>query len=542
MNFSLKYLFLFHTLWAVNTLANVIIFESVNVENDVQESNTQSNSKQTTVATVTNSGTFTDANVSPKLSCYSCNSNTTGLDCFGRLAKARGCESHSGKCYTFIGDGTVIRGCVGDKIIPDASYCDDPTVCSICSHRSGCNYGPIISEVCISYEPNTTTTTSTVCPLTLKPSGCFHMENDGILHRKGCVNELTRDETMECSDSNNASCKICFGKTCNIKNTLNKCLICHSQTDPNCVSNTTAVQVKVCPAYENKCYTLINDDKTVQRGCADKDENFIRKCYHSNSQCDICSNHVKNVCNDNHLLDTCIVCDSSTDPLCRKQPEQIKDRACSVNPLKNTDGCYLDSSDGKITRGCVRNLQYSKQFECRSGTSQCKSCNGANCNKKVSIQQKCYSCNGTEDMSCQTKSSDTIFCQKYASSCFVGIDGNGFTHRGCITPQITSNDKFDKRQFPKALEICYDDLCNGVTLPENRFKCYQCEGEDCKDFKEKSKICRIFADKDECYAYLSADGIEYRGCMSDLSELKTLAMKSFQMEVLIMRLQPTRLP
>lgn len=327
--------------------------------------------------------------------------------------------------------------------------------------------------------------------------------------RIGCVKELSKDEIIKCKDINNASCKICSGNTCNFKDELYKCLTCHSQTDPNCVANIKSVEVKVCPDYnDNKCYTIINDDKTVQRGCCGPDKNFQKKfSQHENPQCEICVNRLKNACNDNELLDTCIECDSNTDPLCRNQPEQIKESVCTVKPLIDSHGCYLNSSSEEIKRGCFEDLELLQGFECRRKSGQCQRCIGKNCNKKVTFQQKCHICNGTENPSCaEAKTNNTVLCQNYGSSCFVGIDGNGFTHRGCITPKLASDgpNLFDGEYFQKGFKICYDNLCNGLVMPENRFECYQCQGEKCKNFKESSKICNIFSENDECFAYMSA--------------------------------------
>lgn len=96
------------------------------------------------------------------------------------------------------------------------------------------------------------------------------------------------------------------------------------------------------------------------------------------------------------------------------------------------------------------------------------------------------------------------FSENYASSCFVGIDRNGITHRGCIEPVVVSTDlkKFEEEYFPKGFKICYEDFCNNKVIPKNRFSCYQCEGEaDCKNFKAKSKICSVYSTNDECYSY-----------------------------------------
>lgn len=316
---------------------------------------------------------------------------------------------------------------------------------------------------------------------------------------------MSKKEIIECRNTNSLLCKICSGDYCNKKSTLDKCLTCQSESDPNCISNTTLVPLKICASYDNKCYTIVNDDKTVQRGCCDVTErNFMHKCEYDNSQCEICLNHVENACNNKKLSDTCIMCDSNTNPMCRTNPEKINEIACSVKPLMDTHGCYFNNSNNTVTRGCFDDLNILKQFKCRREFDQCKRCMGRNCNAKVIVHQKCYVCNGTKDTSCTGANiTDTISCPTYASSCFTGIDANGFTHRGCMEPKIASVDA-KTFEFQQGLEICYDDLCNNKIIPKNRFKCFQCEGrDDCQHVEEKSKICKIFSTNDECYAYTS---------------------------------------
>lgn len=185
--------------------------EGINVE----EIATRSISVKTTTGII-RSPQNNDTGIIPNLKCWSCSSNVPASNCINTLVNSSSCESPVGMCYTFVEDNTVIRGCVGDKVIPDTARCDDPTSCSICSNRydrsdmtfensskhfrtnkfflgiskrSGCNNDPIVtSEACLSYELDTNFTESNNCPTALKASGCFHMEIDGKLYRKGFKN------------------------------------------------------------------------------------------------------------------------------------------------------------------------------------------------------------------------------------------------------------------------------------------------------------------------------------------------------------------
>lgn len=215
---------------------------------------------------------------------------------------------------------------------------------------------------------------------------------------------------IECSSTNSSFCKTCTGMDCNNKSVLNKCFVCNSVTDPNCISNPSEVEEKVCPDYnDNQCCTIINDDKTTQRGCCNDDANFRAKCNGENSECSICSTQLNNLCNDKEVLDTCIVCDSKTNPLCTKEPEKIGESACTVRSLRNTRGCYVQRSRGGTKRGCYEDLSYVIQMQCYEKKGLCDRCIGKNCNRKVNAQQTCYACNGTNGTSCtEAKATETV--------------------------------------------------------------------------------------------------------------------------------------
>lgn len=256
--------------------------------------------------------------------------------------------------------------------------------------------------------------------------------------------------------------------------------------------------MKICENYDNKCYTIITDERAVQRGCCDKDKNFIKKCADENDHCDICVNSNTNVCNDKAFFNTCIMCNSSTDPFCCENPKLSKETVCTVKSTKVTRDCYIDRSDDGVSRGCFEDLDFIKQYNCRNELKNCKTCIGRNCNEKVIENVQCYICNGTQDTSCtELNEANTITCQNFSSSCFVGIDEYGNTHRGC-----SSTRKIDEISFKNGYDLCYNDLCNDFIVPENRLKCFQCEGNaNCKNHKEKSKTCNVLIENDECYIY-----------------------------------------
>lgn len=129
---------------------------------------------------------------------------------------------------------------------------------------------------------------------------------------------------------------------------------------------------------------------------------------------------------------------------------------------------------------------------------ECKTCPHNECNEKATFQT-CYQCDSTNDRNCLDwlEPSESIQCRDYLDSCKILITENGKTVRGCTKDlqNITTN----------VIHECQENNCNGGVYPQNRKKCYQCSGEDCREELQEAsvfyKYCENFLWNEECYGF-----------------------------------------
>lgn len=276
----------------------------------------------------------------------------------------------------------------------------------------------------------------------------------------------------------------------------------------NCITEFHANDKVKCPA-DSYCY-VYNDKRIIRRGCIGKEDKFVKEkkfCDENKEICVSCSE--KSFCNELKLeLDECfqVEYDKTNLPSQNNWPPSVKCPIGSLKPL----GCYHMEKNDIVKRGCVSNLDEEAQKNCKNDKN-CKICIGQKCNSKVTLHRECTYCDeSVKGKNCAESSellSSKTDCSDVSNSCLVGVDANGYTHRICAKQGDNA------KKFPKGFEICHNDLCNDKTYPMNRMKCFQCEGDnaDCPlqtpESKQKlnSKVCEIFADKDQCYTYI-ADG------------------------------------
>lgn len=122
-------------------------------------------------------------------------------------------------------------------------------------------------------------------------------------------------------------------------------------------------------------------------------------------------------------------------------------------------------------------------------------------------------------------------CEKYLSTCVVGIDAHGHTHRRCSREYRDEDIDFPNKLF----HVCSENKCNTAVFPPNRLQCYRCDGEESCDFmpsnsttnddvnaNPKIMACSILSKLDQCYAYLAEDNRIYRGCLTDTTDHRLL--------------------
>lgn len=272
------------------------------------------------------------------------------------------------------------------------------------------------------------------------------------------------------------------------------CVKCDSRRDGNhCFDVKNIDYLDECFSKLGQCYIAIVSGDIV-RGCVGDDQYPSEELIQQNeASVEICNDN--RLCNEAKILDTCIVCSGEE---CKAPSIDMK-KGCSFG---QTEGCYLRRDQTEATdRGCVKDLALDEQEKChRSRNQDCQVCFERNCNQKLNFNQKCYFCNGTEDIDCHepvTVKHTTITCIDFSSTCLVGIDADGFFHRQCST-----NAEKDEQRFPNGYKLCYDDHCNKKVFPENRHQCYRCDKDiECNhpSINLPGQLCRRHPD--ECFTF-----------------------------------------
>lgn len=444
-------------------------------------------------------------------SCIECNSTKNyGCEEYAKSSRKTTCSNYMSKCYTQINDNKEVhRGCVGDRTIPEDEVCKGLD-CVLCD-RDNCNEQKFLRSKCYACDSETdpdcseNPTSVKVCGLTLNGKGCYHKIEDKagkIRVRRGCITDLKLNKRHNCGNHSD-TCKTCKSNKCNDKKVFATCIDCTSSNDIHCLLVPNMCKSKVCGAYDDKCYTFI-EKQVVQRGCLkDRGRQFNTQCDLNADKCLKCDPNTSDIsiCNAHKIrVETCFACDSNENPLCRHRPHELGFEMCSNLQSTEPKGCFLHIVNDRYTRGCIAHLPDKLKIECKANTEQCKSCVGKNCNGKPSFQQ-CIVCNSRDDPDCvsNAENSKSEICKEYLTSCRVGIDDHGITHRRCTGDYLA-----DKRLFTKGMDNCWDMNCNKDLYPSNRLKCYQCEDDDdnCGNpTAEHLKPCAVVSKIDKCYTY-----------------------------------------
>lgn len=445
--------------------------------------------------------------------CVACNAKTYGCEDGAKSLPQIICPQYDSSCYSVVDKrGDVHRGCVGDSIIPDISACDGRD-CQLCNDKNRCNQEKGFRSVCYECDSKSDPRCTDKpekhksCNLTLNKNGCFHKieEKDGKSRvRRGCVNSLPAAEWNTC-EAGTGTCRTCKRNNCNDQKAFATCINCSSTQDPNCVWLPNLSNRTKCKSYDDKCFTFL-DSQTVRRGCLNEQgTKFSRECVGNPAKCLQCDPNKSDgyICNAKEIrLDTCFACDSQKDSRCRDKPHQLNQENCNKINGGAWKGCYLSIVDDHYKRGCVSNLRDSMLKECETNSDKCKTCMSKNCNLKPHFQD-CVMCNSRDDQQCVSNAqlSRTDTCQSYLSTCIVGIDDYGVTHRRCAGQYSA-----DSIQFTKGMFVCLHNNCNDVMFPANRLKCHQCSGGvecDSPAASDVLKPCAVVSPHDKCYTYLS---------------------------------------
>lgn len=129
---------------------------------------------------------------------------------------------------------------------------------------------------------------------------------------------------------------------CNSRANLEKCYVCDSTDDPDCISNPNERHHQVCSNYENQCFTFIGA-RNVVRGCMnDVTEEIRTQCLKDPRKCATCTTMDEIGCNNEIIqIEKCIECDSDTDVRCEHSPETVADKICNRFGNSFRKECYL---------------------------------------------------------------------------------------------------------------------------------------------------------------------------------------------------------
>lgn len=221
---------------------------------------------------------------SNRLSCFHCEGANSSDICFNNLVGNSGlsqtCEVYNFRdsCYFYIDDNKVVhRGCLSDSVNATEACDEDPVKCRKCQ-TSDCNSESIMKtpEIsCITCD----TTNGEDCNWGWATTSADKCKKERFFYEEESCYILTfSDQTIRgCTLDGNVCrvsprCELCKNEACNRVNTAQHvCLDCSSDDDPACGPDPQKVESVVCPGivqYEYRgCYTWIDDDKTIMRGC-----------------------------------------------------------------------------------------------------------------------------------------------------------------------------------------------------------------------------------------------------------------------------------
>lgn len=152
--------------------------------------------------------------------------------------------------------------------------------------------------------------------------------------KRGCLDDLNRNETELCYIEDESSCKLCYHDDCN-KVDVARCYSCDSYDNEDCVQNLN-VSSHQCKDYNDKCFTLVEYDQVI-RGCLKEHPEVQNICSEQPSLCNTCDG---DDCNSEVVREDiyCYDCDSVTDSNCR---DALNDTMLTICPLSvNNVGCY----------------------------------------------------------------------------------------------------------------------------------------------------------------------------------------------------------
>lgn len=461
------------------------------------------------------------------LSCLKCETTDGNTDC--ALARhnvtRKVCENYDDKCYTRSVDGVSFeRGCMADAQENIFHACSsNDRHCLSCDEAANCNNQITTKEHC--YSTNFLKTATKECSSTLIPMGCYHYEDAETRQTdKGCISDLSAQQIAIYSERK-PYFQTCSGDKCNSKEKMSTCLTCTSNdSNGTCLNDLENVEHRPCNEDNTGCYTRINENNKLERGCLSSlNQNASSDCS-SGKKCAVCTygadcnNRVKEIeqCHSFHGFKGW------------NRTAFMEDKVIACPLSWERKGCFhFVYSTGLVSKGCISDLKEYLLTWMVSHRSAFKACHGNACNSGESFQS-CITCSSNHE----SEVCDSLFrgtqlkvCNDYEDKCYTRMTMRT-VERGCLGE--ASND---------VVNVCLGktngncETCNGAHPCNDQKKyfdhCYSGvykKNEPTDDLPRKK--CFSIADLSGCYIHEDLEnGNIDKGCVTDLSESKLLAYK-----------------
>jgi hypothetical protein len=408
--------------------------------------------------------------------------------------------------FNFSANGFPVRGCAKDfstklctkdeSINADCYVCDD----------DGCNaivypyIGRLQCHTCVNGDCEPTDENIELCPRFGADEQCASIfdENQDKVIARGCISTLETQYQTKCNQ-NDGNCLKCAYDNCNQDDSKKKtqfCISCNSQEDPECLKDNLKLQQR---CLTNRCYTRFVG-QYIERGCMDD----LQSCLSPN-----CVECQGTNCNNKKFPTNRISCKSCQFGSCKgKTTEKI------CNRYIDNEACitFYGDKNNVVLRDCYSDIAEGARNLCDDPKNlECTKCVGNVCNIDSKRRgNKCYKCEGIECF--KPTIGDTVDC---LSNCYVGINSNGETVRGCAS-DFSNSAKCGKTD--QTCTLCDDDFCNTMTYPtENRLVCQKCQGDDCGRLNVIVEACERLHKDEKCVTIFNdQDDVIERGCLSAL--------------------------
>ncbi|XP_040162728.1 uncharacterized protein LOC120900157 isoform X2 [Anopheles arabiensis] len=447
--------------------------------------------------------------------CLTCSTDRDGEECGKAAMEAELCEQLDDVCFTRVKDGILTRNCLSTLEDIEQQKCTNPSElsCTVCE-QSGCNGNrwtkchqcdSSTSQTCANEQ---SANDAEFCRLYNRDEKCYTKIGKNQQLSRGCLSDVGTEEEL-CDGAE--VCVTCQGDSCNkvpeASLVPNKCQQCTS-ADEGCVSGT--IESTPCQQQEDRCYTTINADKQLERGCLSSLSEEMQR---------ICENETDPSC----IICAEAVCHQLQWPQCYRCQSADHEDNCNQTPGPALLGfcptyhehifCYAAIEDGILIRDCT-----DAQENICEDQNRCVVCQDEGCNDisrdVLDTVQTCWQCR-SDVQDCDHPQQSPFECRERNDQCFTMVDREFNLHRGCVS-DLDLNDCLDGDRCM----ICADKNCNDAPWA----KCYQCSNatsDECSGKQVNSegvKYCQQYEENGGCYAKLE-QMIFTRGCTSELEEL-----------------------